>query len=596
MNIEEIKNRINSLPSGGLTTKTIKGNSYIYYQWSENGKQHSRIVKDDEVETLRSQIEERKSLQEQLRKMDLGIQGSENLSPAEPASFKTDVRIGKSLFDFSSSIRNYKKRELYSAMENYVYGDSHDKVFILYGLRRTGKTTLIRQIIYNMNEADRNKAVFIQVNSDNSLGDINKDLKKLESMGYKYVFIDEVTLMDDFIEGAALFSDVYAASGMKIVLSGTDSLGFVFSEDEQLYDRCVLLHTTFIPFREFENVLGIKDIDEYMKFGGTMSQSGENYNKAIFGSKKATDEYVNTAIARNIQHSLKNYQYEGHFRHLKDLYEKNELTNAINRIVEDINHEFTIKVLTRDFKSHDFGVSKNNLRNDRENSTDLLDNIDSKTLTENLMKLLEILNKENQTVDIDDIHRIEIKEYFDLLDLTCDIPIVDMNDLNDKNYITVFSQPGLRYSQAESLVKTLLMDETFKEVSAPERKRITERILDEVKGRMLEEIVQLETKKANPDLEVFKLQFAVGEFDMVVYDPVNVCCKIYEVKHSKEKDPLQYRHLINEENCKQTEFRYGTILEKVVLYRGESTEAEQGIIYRNVEDYLCDLGKNSYAE
>ena len=591
MNIEEIKNRINSLPSGGLTTKTIKGNPYVYYQWSENGKQHSRIVKDDEVETLRSQIEERKSLQEQLRKMDIEIQGSKNSSFAESVSFKTDVRIGKPLIDFSSSIRNYKKRELYSAIENYVYGDSHDKVFILYGLRRTGKTTLIRQIIYNMNEADRNKAVFIQVNSDNSLGDINKDLKKLESMGYKYVFIDEVTLMDDFIEGAALFSDVYAASGMKIVLSGTDSLGFVFSEDEQLYDRCVLLHTTFIPFREFENVLGIKDIDEYMKFGGTMSQSGENYNKAIFGSKKATDEYVNTAIARNIQHSLKNYQYEGHFRHLKDLYEKNELTNAINRIVEDMNHEFTIKVLTRDFKSHDFGSAKNIMRKDRENPTDILDDVDGKKFTENLMSLLEILNKENQTVDIDDIHRIEIKEYFDLLDLTCDIPLVDMKDLSSKKSNTVFSQPGLRYSQAESLVKTLLMDETFKEVSATERKRITERILDEVKGRMLEEIVQLETKKANPDLEVFKLQFAVGEFDMVVYDPVNVCCKIYEIKHSKEKDPLQYRHLINEENCKQTEFRYGTILEKAVLYRGESTEAEQGIIYRNVEDYLCELGK-----
>ncbi|MCQ2592952.1 MAG: AAA family ATPase, partial [Treponema sp.] len=256
MDIEEIKKRITSLPSGGLTTKTIKGKSYIYYQWSENGKQRSRIVKGDEVDSLKTQIEERKSLQEQIRKMDLGIQASENSSPTEPASFKTDIRIGKSLFAFSASIKNYKKRELYSAIENYVYGDSHDKVFILYGLRRTGKTTLIRQIIYNMTEADRNKAVFMQVNSDNSLGDINKDLRKLETMGYKYVFIDEVTLMDDFIEGAALFSDVYAASGMKIVLSGTDSLGFVFSEDEQLYDRCVLLHTTFIPFREFENVLG----------------------------------------------------------------------------------------------------------------------------------------------------------------------------------------------------------------------------------------------------------------------------------------------------------------------------------------------------
>ena len=48
------------------------------------------------------------------------------------------------------------------------------------------------------------------------------------------IFIDEVTLMDDFIEGAALLSDIYAASGMKIVLSGTDSLGFWISKSNQL--------------------------------------------------------------------------------------------------------------------------------------------------------------------------------------------------------------------------------------------------------------------------------------------------------------------------------------------------------------------------
>ena len=46
-------------------------------------------------------------------------------------------------------------------------------------------------------------------------------------------------------------------SGMKIELCGTDSLGFLFSEDEQLFDRCILLHTTFIPYREFEQVLAM---------------------------------------------------------------------------------------------------------------------------------------------------------------------------------------------------------------------------------------------------------------------------------------------------------------------------------------------------
>ena len=589
MNAEEILKKIDSLPSGGLTTKTIRGKAYTYYQWTENGKQRSRIVKENEYENLKQQIEERKSLQSQLSNLENHKTQNSTEAQEETPTFITDVRIGKTLDDFITSVKDYKKRELYSSLEKYVYGDTHDKVFILYGLRRTGKTTLIRQIIYNMNEEDKSKTVFIQINPTNTLGEVNKDLRKLETLGYKYVFIDEVTMMDDYIQGAALFSDVFASSGMKIVLSGTDSLGFVFSEDEQLYDRCILLHTTFIPFREFSNVLGIHDIDQYMEFGGTMSQSGDNYNKGIFGTKKSTADYVNTAIARNIQHSLKNYQYGSHFRNLKSLYDKGELTSAINRIVEDMNHEFTIEVLTRAFKSHDFGSAKDIMRKDRENPTDILDDADSEKITERLKKLLRILNQEEQKIEIQDAHRLEIKEYLDLLDLTCDIPLVNMNDLHSKKVTTVFSQPGLRYSQAESLIKSLMMDETFKNVDAQERKRITERILDDIKGRMLEEIVQLETKKANQNLEVFKLQFAVGEFDMVVYDSENVCCKIYEIKHSKEKSPFQYRHLINEDNCKQTEFRYGKILEKVVLYRGESYSEENGIQYKNVEDYLMGI-------
>ena len=588
MNADEILKKIDSLPSGGLTTKTIRGKAYTYYQWTENGKQRSRIVKEEEYNNLKNQIEERKNLQAQISNLEIYKNKDVTTSQEEALTFITDVRIGKTLEDFSASIKDYKKRELYSAIEQYVYGDTHDKVFILYGLRRTGKTTLIRQIIYNMKDEEKNKSVFIQINPTNTLAEVNKDLRKLETLGYKYVFIDEVTMMDDFIQGAALFSDVFASSGMKIVLSGTDSLGFVFSEDEQLFDRCFLLHTTFIPFREFANVLGIHDIDQYMEFGGTMSQSGDNYNKAIFGTKKSTAEYVNTAIARNIQHSLKNYQYGSHFRNLKALYDKGELTNAINRIVEDMNHDFTIEVLTRTFKSHDFGSAKDIMRKDRENPTDILDDVDGEKITEKLKKLLRILNQEEQTIEIQDAHRLEIKEYLDLLDLTCDIPLVNMNDLSRKKVTTVFSQPGLRYSQAESLIKSLMMDETFSNVDAQERKRITERILDDIKGRMLEEIVQLETKKANPNLEVFKLQFAVGEFDMVVYDPENVCCKVYEIKHSKEKSPFQYRHLINEENCKQTEFRFGKILEKVVLYRGETCEEENGIHYKNVEEYLIE--------
>lgn len=62
------------------------------------------------------------------------------------------------------------------------------------------------------------------------------------------MLLDEVTQMEDFIEGAALFSNVFAACSMKIALSGMDSLGVLFAEDEQPYERYILLHTTSIPY------------------------------------------------------------------------------------------------------------------------------------------------------------------------------------------------------------------------------------------------------------------------------------------------------------------------------------------------------------
>ena len=441
-----------------------------------------------------------------------------------------------------------------------------------------------------MNDVDFSKTAFIQVGVGIGLGDINQDLKHLMNGGYKYVFIDEATLIKDFIEGAALFSDIFAACGMKIVLSGTDSLGFFFSEDEQLYDRCIFLHTTFIPYKEFEEVLGIKGIDEYICYGGTMSLGGIHYNeKSTFASKKSVDEYVDSAIAKNIQHSLKYYQYGGHFRALYDLYEENELTSAINRVVEDVNHRFTLDVLTKDFISHDLGVSAKNLRNDRQNSNDILDRIDKEEFTKRLKNLLEIRNKEEQTVTISEDHRREIKEYLDALDLTVDIDIQTLPVGRGKNFKTVFTQPGIRYSQAKELVQSLFEDGEFQALSIDERNAVIERILSDIKGRMMEDIVLLETKIANPKKQVFQLQFAVGEFDMVVADNANATCEIYEVKHSKEQAKEQFRHLMDEEKLKSTAFRYGKITKKVVIYRGENATLENGIEYRNVEEYLKSL-------
>ncbi len=579
----EILARINALPAGGVTVKTINGKKYPYLQWMENGKQRGRRVHETEMETLREGIEERKRLQALLRREP----SPETVSKLQLTSAH---RTGEELRAFIRPVLGWRKRDCYAVLHDYLYGDLPDKVFILYGLRRTGKTTMIRQAIAEMDDAMFARTAFIQVSEQNNLAQLNQDLRMLEKHGYRYIFLDEVTLMEDFIQGAALFSDVFAASGMKIVLSGTDSLGFVFTEDEQLYDRCIMLHTTLIPYREFDRVLGVHGIDEYIRYGGTMSVSGVQYNRPTFATKQSTDEYVDSAIARNIQHSLRYYQYGGHFRNLYALYERNELTSAISRIIEDISHAFTLEVLTRRFRSHDLRISAANLRRDRTHPSDILDRVDTDAITEKLRELLEIRNKEEQTVAITDVHRREIKEYLDLLDLTFDVPVVHMTDFNQKESRTIITQPGMRYAQVKALISQLIQDDAFRAYNLSERDRAVERILAEVKGRMMEDIVLLETQTALQNARVFPLQFAVGEFDMVVFRPEAASCEIYEIKHSTEAVPEQSRHLTDEKKCAETTSRFGTITGRYVIYRGKTQDAGD-IRYLNVEEYLIGLGQ-----
>lgn len=588
--IAELEREIAALPPGTVSTKKVRGKEYYYHRFTRTGKRSENYVDFDAVEELRSQIEKRKALEAEVKKLKQSIPSPKpTRKKTDTHEFKTYVRIGEQLRNWAAPVKKYNRRECYKTLHQFVFGEQQDKVFILYGLRRTGKTTLIRQTLLDMTPEQLNKAAFIQVKSKDSLSAINADLKYLEAQGYKYVFIDEVTLMEDFIEGAALFSDIYASSGMKIVLSGTDSLGFIFTEYEQLYDRCLMLHTTFISYREFENVLGIKGIDEFIRYGGTMSMGGINYNeKSSFATKKSADEYIDSAIARNIQHSLKYYQDGGHFRQLYELYRKGELTSAINRVVEDLNHRFTREVLTQTYKSSTLSSTAGNLLRDRTAPFDLMDSIDSAFVLDSIKKMLDILEKAEQTVEVDDSHAYQIREYLLLLDLIMEIDQLHFPNTNNQEKKVAISQPGLRYAQTEALIRSLLLDEKFNELSIVERNRVLDRVMSTIKGRMMEDLVLLETKLARPNKHVFQLQFAVGEFDMVIHDPATLTCEICEVKYSKEVVPQQYRHLVNSDKCAETEHRFGKITGRYVIYRGAPAESE-GVQYLNVEEYLKSL-------
>ena len=513
--------------------------------------------------------------------------------PSQTTEFHTNVVTGTGLQALANSVAKYGKRDCFSTLQKFVAGSYDGKICILYGLRRTGKTTLLFQMLSDL---PIEKTAYIKVQTTDDMSRLTKDLKALFELGYRYVFIDEITLLGDFIDTAAVLSDVFSMMGMKIVVSGTDSLGFAMANRDELYDRSVTIHTSFIPFREYARLLNIRSVDSYIEYGGTLKMENMSFDdpdaafdEVAFRDDESTRKYIDTAISRNIQHTLKNDHYGEYFNQLRELYEKGELTNVINRIVQHMNHRFVLRVVEDEFKSHDFGSAKDLLLHDlpAERATVLYD-VNEKQILERLKAIIEVKEKSETTVPITQEHIDKVKKYLLMLDLIVNCPERYESGKQAEHF--VFSQPGMRYAIAKALVYSLMQDAYFASISEADKAYITGKILDDVKGRMLEDIVLLEVRKTAPStMEVFKFKFdAGGEFDMVIYDKTNQNCRIYEIKHSTEANEKQTLHLRDAEKCQIVEKRFGPISGKFVLYRGKDTFAE-GVQYLNVENFLCGL-------
>lgn len=622
--LRQLDAQISTLPEGYLSRKTIGGKLRHYRQWRENGKLKSSYVRDCDLEETRAGIELRHALCKERAELERDLlerfrtqpvmaetylvtyeapdplnQKHPHVSLTRLDDYETSVIIGEDLRAMSASVMGWERRDCFSRLKDYLSSKNNDRVCLLFGLRRTGKTTMIRQAIGDMGASELAQTAYIMTSPSDTVAMLGRDLKRLKACGFKTVFIDEATLAQDFIDGSALFSDVYAVQGMRIVLSGTDSLGFWLALNQGLYDRAVAIHTTFVPFAEHARLLGIDDVDDYIRYGGTL-KAGEpvggdtvDARQASFRDSSSTRRYIDTAICHNIQHSLACCEGGSYFRHLYDLYEAGELTSAINRVIEDMNHRFTVSVLTDDFVSHDLRLSARNLRQERDATkrSDALDLVDAQEVTRRLMEILDIRNARLRTVAVDPVHAREIEEYLRALDLIADCPVVTFDPQAPPIEHTLITQPGMRYCQAQALVQSLLEDPLFASVPEQERLFVQERILEEVRGRLLEEIVQLETvRAARPHERVFKLRFEAGEFDMVVYDEITNACRLYEVKHSKAVVAAQYRQLVDEEKCTRTARRFGRIAQRCVLYRGDDLDLPNGICYRNVGAYLKGLG------
>lgn len=554
---------------GGVTIKKINGKDYYYHQWYEDGRKRSQIISEDDYYRIKQFIDSEKKV---------------ILSRTEFKGIK--MLTGQDLLKEICTVVLWERRDCFKDLLAFLNSPLDGKVLILYGLRRTGKTTMMFQsILEKADEAD--KIAYLKIDRDAKSDDLYILLKQLSLKGFKYVFIDEVTLLEDFASSSSYLSDIFGFQ-MKVVLSGTDSLCFTFAKADELFGRAHTIHTSYISFKEFSRLLNIHEIDKYIEYGGTLQVEGINYHSfsttPTFYDAKSTISYIDSSISKNIQHALTNYKDGYNFERLKCLKERNDLTNVINRIVQDDTHRFLKSVINRVFKSSDYG-SLINLMKKKSNFPALeyfINKIDEEKIYNGLMDRLEIKNG----VEIDEYSLRDLHEYFRQLDLIEDIEVIDI-ETGQRRKETVFSQPGLRFSLAKELTQSLLNSQEVSDIPYIVSSFLYESILSNAKGKILEDIVlSNEIHKHDESKAVFKCSFIVGEYDMAIFDKNKLSISLFEIKHSDKKSPEQTRHLIDTNKLELVKKQFGSIQEKSVLYRGANGK-NKDIQYVNIEEYLC---------
>ena len=184
--------------------------------------------------------------------------------------------ITRLIFEYNPHLRGEKvevpefRRELYSEIEKWL---PKKQIIAIVGLRRTGKTTLMQQIMEELGK----EAVFFSFDEEETqkkevlLFIINFFINNFRP---KYIFLDEIHYVDDW-EG--VLKRYYDTRNIKFVISGSESLELSKAK-ASLGGRIVTFKLEPLSFREYLELKGkklevrvdrleIEKIEEiYMKF------------------------------------------------------------------------------------------------------------------------------------------------------------------------------------------------------------------------------------------------------------------------------------------------------------------------------------------
>ena len=148
--IERYREEFAKLPIGSISRKTIAGKVRYYRQWVEDGRTRSEYLKESEVDGVRRQIERRRELAKILRAWGVGKRSSSMRDPA--------VKTGRELSDWADFVSGWDFRDVFPDILKFLRWPAESKVLIVFGIRRTGKTTMLQQAVRALTREDFAKA------------------------------------------------------------------------------------------------------------------------------------------------------------------------------------------------------------------------------------------------------------------------------------------------------------------------------------------------------------------------------------------------------------------------------------------------------
>ena len=170
-----------------------------------------------------------------------------------------------------------RPRRQFNGLMDYLreQDPARQSVCALYGLRRTGKTTLILQAVRKLigqGAAPETIGYFTGQKGD-TFDDLIIELEARKKL--KYIFIDEVGFYANFLKnGNYLYDTLVRLYDKKVVIAGTNLLALYLAGKDTLYDRCSTLRVPYLSFYEHCSFVlnteqpSKEDFTRYLQNGG----------------------------------------------------------------------------------------------------------------------------------------------------------------------------------------------------------------------------------------------------------------------------------------------------------------------------------------